>query len=103
MAEIQTIGAGRYDVDSGGYPYIELAINGRSTRLYYDQKLLRFGAVFLGEGFDEFAFIIPADTADSRPRPEQVTGFTNDVRIVQMVVKLREDVDSGRFRPGSVA
>lgn len=103
MAEITSIGAGRYEVDSGGHPFIEVAVNGRATRLYYDQKLLRFGAVFLGAGFDEFVFIIPPDRADSRPEPERAEGFTNDLRLVNMVKKLIDRVDNGRFRPGLAA
>ena len=102
MPEIQTISNARRAVNHGGEPYISLEVDGRPTQLYYDQKLIRFGAVFLGQGFEDFSFIVPADAGDGRPEPQTFTRFTNDVRLVRLAAKMIEDVDNGRFRPGAI-
>lgn len=102
MPEISMISNLRYEYDHGGQSHLSLEIDGRATRLYYEQKLLRFGAVFLGPDFDDFSFVLAADPDDGRPEPEEMRGFSNDVRLVRLATKLRDDIDSGRFRPGVV-
>jgi hypothetical protein len=102
MPDIQSVTNVRYERNHGDEPYLILEVNGRVTQLHYDQKLMKFGAVFLGQGFDDFSFIVPADASDGRPEPQEMTRFSNDVRLVRLVRRLIDDVDSGRFRPGAI-
>lgn len=101
MAEVISIKNARYEQASNGEFYISVEVNGRGCFLWYAQKLLRFGAVFLGSDFPEFKFSVTADEQDGRAGMVAV-GFTNDVRIVRMVRRLIEDVDGGAVVLGPI-
>lgn len=102
MAEITRIENIRYEQETNGEPVLTLEIDGQWTSIMYGQKLLEFGAVFLGSAFRDFVFIVPPDPLNGRLEPMEQRGFTNDVRVVNLVKRLISDVDNGLFQVGPV-
>lgn len=101
--EIKEITKAEHQYDpygGGGILYVEF--DGRSASIWYEQKLLRFGFVFLGSEFEDFEVVVPADPVDGRPRPQKFQGFTNDLRIVRLTQQYLEASEEGTWKPGPV-
>lgn len=101
--EIKEITKAEYrDHPFGGGESLYIEFDGRSTYIWYEQKLLRFGFVFLGSKFDDFEVIIPADPADGRPTPQKAQCFTNDLRVLQLTQQFIQKSENGTLKPGPV-
>ena len=76
----------RIERDAGGYYHFLVTVDGEPTIIDAEQKLRRFGLIFLGAEFEEVVKpqMVPADPDDSRPDPMEVFGFTADEEMVAL-------------------
>ena len=101
--EIEEITAAQYRYHpSGRWPMLHVEFDGREADIGYEQKLLRYGFVFLGSAFSDFEVIVPADPGNGRPRPQQFAGFTNDVRLVHLTQEYLQKLEDNSWMPGPV-
>lgn len=84
-------------VQTGGYPILELDLDGRTARITLEQKptLYQAGLIFLGADWEEAVPEIEFQGTTLR-------GFTNDPAILTLYDQFGEAVMSGTFRPGSI-
>lgn len=88
----------RHVVIDNAYPAIALEIDGKSTVIPYEQKLIEYDLIFIGSQF-ELIKTLPADPQNGRPNPQQVRGFTDDPNILAIYRAFKLSVDNGSFRP----
>jgi hypothetical protein len=81
-------------------PVLHVEFDGRQADIWYEQKLLAHGLVYLGTDFYDFEAILPADPANGRLHPQTVRGFTNDVRILRLTKQYLQALDDNSWKPG---
>ena len=92
----------RYAVE-GGRSVLLMEVDGVLARIGYEQKLARFGYVYLGAQFEDtvLPLPLPADPKNNRPASE-VRGFTADPRVLQMYRRFQALADEGEVPAGPV-
>ncbi|MCB8942556.1 MAG: hypothetical protein H6658_02150 [Ardenticatenaceae bacterium] len=91
----------RTDPHGGGY-VLHVAFDGREADIWYEQKLLQWGFVFLGSEFSDFEIVLPADPDNGRLQPQQFQSFTNDVRILKLTKQYLQSMEDGSWKLGPV-
>jgi hypothetical protein len=103
--EIETLENAQFELDSMGYPWLSVEVNGRSCRVMRDKALRMDGSIAslasFG-GFDDFFIIIQPSEEHGIHKHTKLKGYTNDRRYVALVWQFVEAVDNGRFQPGPV-
>lgn len=93
-------------LDAGGYAFLAVLVGRppRQARIFLEQKLYRFGYLFVGPEFEDVLppVIVPADPADGRPEPQTVRGFTSDAALLDLYGRFRALETSGELRDGMV-
>jgi len=81
---------------------MSVSINDQRARIYYEQKVLEYGFVYLGAQFEDImpALTLPADSANGRLEEYPIYGFTDDAQVVALYDEFRRLVDDGKVREG---
>ena len=103
--EIETLENARFGTDHGGYPYLEVEVNGRSCRIGREKALRLNGEIAaLGpwDDFQDFFVIIPPSEEHGIHKHTKLAGYTNDRRYVALVWAFVEASDKPGYRTGPV-
>lgn len=92
----------RYETDHNRWPRLQLTIDGQTMLLPPEQRRLNEGAVYLGGEFEsaDYRFIFPADPDDGRLSPLVLYGYSGDAKLLRIVRRFYDDLESGDFKVG---
>lgn len=103
--EIETLENARFGSDYGGYPFMEVEVNGRLCRIGREKALRLDGEIAaLGpwDDFQDFFVIIPPSEKHGIQKHTRLPGYTNDRRYVALVWKFVEACDNPGYKKGPV-
>lgn len=86
------------EFDVQGREFLRVLLDGEEAVIGREQKLLRFGIVYVGgEWEDRVQAVVPADPDDGRPSPLTIRGATDDKELVAVVMNwIDELTERGR-------
>ncbi len=95
----------RFDRDEYKYAYISITIDGQPAKIDAEQKLFRYGFIFVGADFEDIlpVLYLAADPDDGRPEPQPLYGFSDDPRLLALYQQFFDEINSGDFTPHDVA
>jgi len=103
--EIETLENARFELDSAGYPWLYVEVNGRPCRVMREKALRLDGEIAslaTFGGFEDFFVIVPPSEEHGIHGYMRLPGYTNDRRYVALVWQFVEAVDNDTFVEGPV-
>ena len=80
-----------------GQPFLEVTIEGRTARVYLEQKAIEYGYVYVGAEFEDVLppVVLPADPENGRSVAQELYGFVDDPELVAAYRAFRAMADAG--------
>ena len=89
----------RVEYDEWGHCSLVVEVDGKTARIYWEQKLRPYGFLFLGPEFEDLLppVVLPPDPAVGRPEPDVFYGFTGDPELLRLYDEMMEADGTGEW------